>query len=278
MTTWHAPPDTLVRYAQQPSTLDEATASSIEMHVLHCAACREAIAAATEPSLTTALWDAVADRVDAPRTTVLERLLRGLGLGGSYARLVAATPSLQLSWLAAMSSVVALIVAMANKVDGPAPFLVLAPIIPLASVVAAFAAVSDPSAETASATPLAGAGLALRRAVAVLTSSCLVLAVGAAWLPGFGMEDAAWVLPSLALSLGALALGTWLRVEVAAGVLAFVWFTGLAAQARLAHVAPADDLAPFSVAGQLVAAALAIVAVAVMLERRDTLATIGSET
>ena len=98
-------------------------------------------------------------------------------------------------------------------------------------------------------------------------------------LPDLGPSAAAaWVLPALALALGALALGTWLRVEVAVGVLTgrvaggrcgrVWWLDGHdVADRRLRHLrrSPASSTA--------LAAALAAAAV-VVVARRDRFATL----
>jgi hypothetical protein len=43
------------------------------------------------------------------------------------------------------------------------------------------------------------------------------------WLLDRGLLAAGWLLPSVALALGAIALSSWVRIELAAAALAFVW-------------------------------------------------------
>ncbi len=268
---WHAPTDALARFAIDPRSLDDAMASSIELHVLRCAACRTVVASAANSTGVVASWDAVADRIDAPRPSWAERVLRALGVDDSYARLVGATPALTFAWLAAMVVVVANAALLAVATDSPGPFLVIAPVVPLGSVAIAYAAGRSPVGEAGVAAPLNGFGLALRRAVAVLTVSLVLLTAGALALPGLTLVDAAWVLPALGLSLGALALGTWLRAEVAAGLLAGAWFAAVIL-ARILTPDAVERLAPLTRPGQLLFAVLASGALVIIFARRDTFA------
>jgi hypothetical protein len=270
MTTddWHAPPATLALFARSPETIDDATASSIELHLLACDACRRAVAAHADRSTLAASWDGVADRIDTPRPQPVERLLRLLGVRDTYARLVGATPALALAWLGAMVAVVASVVLVADVSGSAGPFLVVAPMIPLASVAVAFAASSDPAGEASRAAPLNGVAVALRRAVAVLASSLVVLALGALALPHLAMTDAAWVLPALGLSLAALALGTRIRTEVAAGALGGGWLV-LVSTAVLVDRVEVSRVALLSSTGQVAFALVGVAAVATLYLRRE---------
>jgi hypothetical protein len=276
MSTWHAPDDVLARYANEPEGLDGVTASSLEVHLLSCAHCRAGVAAASDPIALAALWDGVADRIDRPRKALVERLVRRLGVSEAMARLVAATASLQLAWLGALSAVVAGVVALAHTADADGPFLVMAPMVLLASVAAAFVPGADPAGEAGLAAPMAGLGVVLRRAVAVLIASLVVLAGGALALPGLELADAAWVLPALGLSLAALAFGTWVRVEVAAGLLATGWLVAVWTAVWLSDARlPAAELAPLAAPGQVVSVALILVAVPTLVARRQAFAALG---
>jgi hypothetical protein len=276
-TEWHASADIVERFATDPRTLDSVVASSLEAHLLQCAACRQAVhdAADAERQALAASWDRVADRIDRPKRSLVERLLERLGISGGVARLVAATPALRLTGLAAVLVVAAAAVLAARSTDAIGPFLVVAPLAPLGAVAAAFAATADPAGEAGVATPLHGAGLALRRATAVLTTTFVVLAVASLALPVLDLEVAAWIFPGLALSLGALALGTRWRPEVAAGVLGGGWVLAVMAAELLARTrTPVAETAVFEPIGQLVAVALSIAAAAVLVARRDMYATV----
>jgi len=99
--------------------------------------------------------------------------------------------------------------------------------------------------------------------------------VAALALPDLGASAAAWVLPALALAAGALALATWLRVEVAVATLGAGWLLAVATAWWVAgREAPVADAATFAVAGQLTALLVAGVGVAVVAARRDRFATL----
>ena len=78
---WHAPPTLLARFAARPRRVDDMTAASLEAHLVACADCRRQLTAAVDPALAAASWDAVADRIDRPRPALLERLLHRIGIG-----------------------------------------------------------------------------------------------------------------------------------------------------------------------------------------------------
>lgn len=272
--TWHAPPEVLRGYALRPDALDEITASSVEEHLVACEVCRSVVSEAVDPTVVEASWAAVADRIDQPRPALVERLLRRIGVGGANARLIGATRPLQVSWLVATVATVGLIALIGQGAEGDAFFLILAPVVPLALVALAFAAGSEPAGEAAAAAPLSGVGLVLRRAVAVLAVSLGTLAVGALLLPGLDLRDAGWVLPALALSVAALALSTWMRIEVAAAALTAGWFLALWIPTRLAGFrGPIRDVATLGAPGQYASVALTCIAVAVLAARRDCFAT-----
>ncbi|HEX7275997.1 MAG TPA: hypothetical protein VF244_01350, partial [Acidimicrobiales bacterium] len=99
--TWHADPGDIVRYAS--GVIDDTRAGSIEAHLVTCAHCRAAVAgtveAGTDRARLDGAWVAIVDTLDAPQPTVLERVVRRLGVRADTARLLAATPSLKGSWL-----------------------------------------------------------------------------------------------------------------------------------------------------------------------------------
>jgi len=273
-TAWHAPPVVLARFARDPAGLDDVTASSIEGHLVACSACRTQLAAAA-PLDIGASWDAIADRIDRPRRPLVERLLERLGVGGAFGRLVVATPALQLAGLATIAGLAFAAALLSRSADAGGPFLVLAPLVPLAAVAATFAPAADPAGETGVATPLHGAGLALRRAALVIGTTVVMLALAALSVPGVGLESAAWVLPALALALGSLALGTWWRVEACVAGLAVAWLVATASlwlvEARRLVLA---DTAVFNRSGQAAALVAVLVATAVLAARSDRYATL----
>ncbi|MEO6629053.1 MAG: hypothetical protein ABIP03_10850 [Aquihabitans sp.] len=275
--TWHAPPEVLRSYALRPEALDEITASSVEGHLVACEGCRTVVGEAVDPAVLDASWSAIIDRIDQPQLALVERFLRRIGVGEANARLIGATRALQVTWLAATVASTCLIVLMAGQGEGEGVFLTLAPILPLALVALAFSAGSEPAGEVAAAAPLSGVGLVLRRAIAVLMVTMLSLGVGAALLPGVDAGDAGWVLPALALSVLALALSTWVRIEIAAGFLTVAWLLVVWVPLRVNDFRePVRDLAALGAPGQFASLALILVGLVVLTARRDSYALSGS--
>lgn len=273
-TDWHAPPDLLARFGHDPAGLDDMTAASVETHLVVCADCRGQMTAAVSPALFATSWDAIADRIDQPRPALLERVLHRIGVGSGLGRLLSATPALQGAGLLAICVLAAVAVVLSLTVDAEGPFLVMAPLVPLAAVAASFAPAADPAGGAGVAAPMHSAGLVIRRAIAVVGVTFGVLGAAALALPDLGPAAAAWLLPALALALGTLALGTWLRVEVAAGVLTGVWLGVSSVWWLAGHDVGLADSAAFSVTGQLTAAIIAAAAAIIAATRRDRFATL----
>jgi len=276
-TNWHVPASLLARLAADPENLDSIAAASVEAHVVVCAHCRDRLRDGAAPAMLDRSWAAVADVVDQPQATLVERLLDRLGLADGLARVLAATPALRAAGLLAItfSSVGAAVAARVADVDGP--FLVVAPLVPLAAVAVSFAAISEPAGEAAVASPLWGAGLALRRVMGVLAVTFAVLGVGSLISPGVGIRSVAWVLPGLALGLGALGLSTWIRAEVAVATLAGGWGSVvLWANWHTGRDGAFVDSVVFGPTGQLVALAVVVIAAVVVVTRRGRFTTLES--
>lgn len=274
MTTWHAAPSTLVQFVRSPEELDDLTASSIEQHLISCAECRATVAEAAAPTALEDSWAAVADLIDRPRATFFERALVRLGMPAELSRIVGATPGLRLAWLGTIVLLAAGAVAISRGSGTEGLFLVVAPLLPLGSVLLTFLPADEPAGEAAAATPLYGAGVLLRRAVASLVPTFAVLLAASIALPHLS-DGARWLLPGFALAVGSLALSTYLRPMVAIPTLGSAWL-GLLALVQLLdgrHVAVAQSDV-FTLPGQAVALALALVAAALVHQRRDHFSTV----
>jgi hypothetical protein len=275
MTTWHAPPDTLARFARHPESLDDVTASSVEQHLVVCADCRSAVAGAVDPVELEHSWAEVADVIDRPMRTFSERVLERVGLPSDLARVVGATPGLRLAWLATTVLLAAAAIATARDTGSDAPFLVIAPLVPLGAVLLAFFPAEEPGGEAAAAAPMYGAALVMRRVIAVLVPTFLILAVAGLAQPQLAAGGALWVLPGLALVLGSLALATVVRITVAASALAMTWLTLLASVSVLdGRAISLADTAVFGAVGQVAALAIALVAAVGLYARRDRFSTL----
>lgn len=274
-TEWHASPENLATLADEPASVDPVLASSLEAHLIACDACRRSLAALSDPAMSEASWARVADRIDGPAVTLPEKVLERLGMGGGWARLLGSTPGLTASGLSAVAVLAVLAVVASRRVGAEGPFLAVAPLLPLAAVAASFAAAADPAGEAGVGTPMHGIGLVVRRAVAVLGVTFALLGVAAAALPDLGFEAMAWVLPALALAIGALALGTWVRIETGFAVLGGGWGVCVVSLWWL-HVDRLLDFesAGFVTASQSIALALAALGLLALFVRRDRLATL----
>jgi hypothetical protein len=266
--TWHADREALELYST--GHLDDVRASSLEAHMLACAHCRGAIAPRVSSSQLDAMWRGVEDALDAPQPGIVERGLLRLGVREHIARLLAATPSLRLSWFLAEAFALGSAAFAAHHAAGTRAggatlflFLVLAALAPVAGVAAAFGPGVDPAYEIGIASPMRGDRLLFVRAAAVLVASIAIGGIAALALPGLDGTMALWLLPALGLTVATLAAGTWLHPIVAACSVGLVWLTG----AAVASVAATDPLAPFHVAGQL-ASSLAIAASLLVLAHR----------
>jgi hypothetical protein len=269
-TTWHAEDDLLARYAAW--ALDDARAFSLEAHLLSCAACRESLADTTDATRLEHMWSGVVEIIDAPRPGVVERGLLRLGVRDHVARVLAATPSLRLSWFAAEAVALGFAVGAARAAaGGPRAeialllFLVVAALLPVAGVAVSFGPGMDPTYEVGVAAPLRGSRLFLLRAIAVLTTSTVFAAVAALALPGLDWTAAAWLLPSLGLSLATLTLSTYVRPLYAGGVVTLGWVS----VATSAAVGLQDRLIVFRGGGQIVFLVVVAVSAAVLARRRQ---------
>lgn len=264
--TWHLDTDTIDGYVGDE--LDPAGAASAEAHLLGCAECRGRLARGVDADRLDGIWAEVVERVDAPVPTPLERLLLRLGVRGDTARLVAAAPSLRLSWLAGVAVVLGFALLASGASDRAlVVFLALAPLLPVAGVAASYGPPLDPSFELATAAPYSGFRLLLLRVLTVVTATVLLVAAAAVLLPGTTWTAAAWLLPALALTGLTLALGTrvdllWSGVAVAVG-----WFGLVGLAWRVAN----DPLLLFGGAGQLASLAVALACGALVAVRRDSL-------
>jgi hypothetical protein len=266
-TTWHVPEQQLDDYRR--GRLDPARVMSVEAHLNGCARCRAALPA--DDAWLSEQWQQLVSEVARPRLTLIERLLRRCGLPDHLARLLAATPTLSRAWLTAVTAVLgfALLFAYAshNAVSEPArllPFLLVAPVLPLAGIAFAYGPRVDPAYEMLAATPIAGARLLLVRATAVLVAALVPAGLATPLLPGPPLLGAAWLLPALALAAGSLALATRLPALLATGGLAALWV----ASVTLVGALTGERLLAFNAAAQLVYAGAAALLFLVVYKRR----------
>ncbi|MGH3190745.1 MAG: zf-HC2 domain-containing protein [Streptosporangiaceae bacterium] len=275
--TGHSGPDLLARYAA--GSVDEAAAWSVEAHLMACAACRSGLAAQVDAGRLARNRSVLLVRAAIGDDGRAGRLLRRCGVPDHLVRLLAATPSLRRSWLLSVAGVLAVVTGEAvlarygwGRMRPPGspgqeplvPFLLAAPLLPLASVAAAFMPVFDPAYRLAVAAPLSGFRLLLVRAVCALAAAVVPVACAAFAVPGPGWLPAAFLLPSLAVCGLALAAVTVMRPLAAAVTAGTLW--------TLAVLALAGARLPLLAVqwhGQAVCAAVLLAATAVVYLRHD---------
>ena len=111
-----------------------------------------------------------------------------------------------------------------------------APVLPLLAVAASWSRVFDPAYDLVAATPAAGLSLLLWR-----TAVVLAVIVPAALLAGIVTDAegvATWLLPCLALTAAALALGSVTGMVRATSLAAAAWAAGVVAPALALHETP----------------------------------------
>jgi hypothetical protein len=267
----HLEPTWLKRWVA--GELDPARAFSVEAHLPACAACRAQVAAFVDPDRTARVWDAIELGIDAPRRAPAERLLVRLGVPDGTARLLATTPALRPSWLAAVTAVLAFGVAAGSlRGDlGLMAFLLVAPLLPVAGVAVAYGPHVDPAHELGVAAPLSGLRHLLLRVVVVVATTAVLAGVAALMLPGMDWTAAAWLLPSLGLTLAALGVATTATPVVACAIVATTWVCAVLA----AWQTSGDPLTAFGSAGQLACLLAAAAGAAAVLARREAFETGG---
>lgn len=265
--TWHLDQTTAHDYVCK--TTDGVASASIEAHLVSCPHCQALVASTVDPELDALLadvWERVDEVFDRPRIGLTERALMAAGCTDTTARIVAASSRARLSYLAAVVTSVAIAIAAARSgrdaVFGM--FLVLAPIGPLIATAGAFARWADPIHELLRSVPTSAWRIALIRTATSVVPAILLTLVTVPILDERGWLAAAWLLPSLALSVSTLALATWITIEPATLVVGSAWLvTPLLLRPQAVELVD-------SIAGplQIVALAVVVVGVAVVAVRR----------
>lgn len=238
---WHCEASLLRRYTSGQT--DFALSSSIETHLLRCATCRSALSDLTDPVVLARAWDGIREVIQRPPLPLPLRLLRRCGLSQEDAVLLSASQSLRGSWVLATIALLIFTVLASFPGDpaGKAFYLLVAPLVPVLGVVAAFAS-TDPTLELTNATPYSKTRLALLRTVAVTTTTVpLVVAMGAI-IPGMGWLSVAWIGPALGLTLAALVALTWWTPEVTGATVSIAWAVVVALAYAHDNVAAAVQL------------------------------------
>lgn len=223
MTTqeWHV--DERLWQAYAAGRLDEVAEASIDAHVTGCETCRGTARALVQPAPLEAIWEGIQAEVGRPELPRTLRWLRRLGVPEQDLALLAASDGFVLPWAMAVGAalVSTLLSAMlTNRQDET--FLLLVPLVPVFSVVAAFDA-TEALRGLVRATPYSKLRLILLRTVATLALALPATIALALAIPGLERLAFAATLPALALTGAALVLLTWLDGWPAAGLVALTW-------------------------------------------------------
>jgi hypothetical protein len=220
---WHADEQLLTRYLRGDA--GAALGSSIEAHLVRCATCRGRIAPLVDQGPLHEVWARLEESAQAPRRSLLHRLVQRLGLPDHDALLLAAAPALRAGWL--WGTALALAFAAAAGAEGgdrgAMLFLLVAPLAPVAGVAASYGPDLDEAYEATLAAPYSSARLLLLRSVAVLVTSVPVAGLGGLLLPGNAWAGVSWLTPAAAGVALTLAGSTWTTPARAAVVVAALW-------------------------------------------------------
>lgn len=289
MTAGHVPAGVLTRYVATGASLDTSHVDSagdawwwpVEVHLEHCPICRDRVRAAVVAEDSFLAADLRRVRAELASIVAASRpgrtpafgslhlvrgrvrgMLRGRTLG--WARWWATPVLLPRLGMTALVVAAAVLLDVADRTAGRFPSLVLllAPVLPLLGVAAAWSRGLDPVYELVVGSPRAGLDLVLRRAAVVLAGVIPILGI-AGWVVGY--SPARWLLPCLAFTVAALALGGFVGVQRAATVLAAGWAVVVVGPSLVVSRLPAV-LAPGAWLGWMIATA--VVAVVLVARRR----------
>ncbi|WP_328781833.1 zf-HC2 domain-containing protein [Streptomyces canus] len=264
--SWHVAEGDLRAYAQ--GELTAPLLWSADTHLAACAECRGLLADVSDPVALDAGWERLDAELDAPRPGWFESLLTRAGIADHTARLLAATPVLRRSWLAAVVFLLLTTVGAVRTTESPTLFLALAPLLPLVGVALSYGPALDPTYEMTVVAPTHGFRLLMIRTLAVLVAGLGLNGLATLAVPGYGLRALAWLLPALALTATGLALTPRLGPVLAPSLVGGAWVAVLLA-AQAAQQTAADPLAPFTAAGQGVAGAVAALAAGLLFLLRD---------
>ncbi len=248
----HASDELLASYGA--GTVATVALWSLEAHLSGCARCRSALSLYADPGRLARNRSVLLARAALPDDGRIRRLFRRCGIPDYLLDLLAATPSLRLSWLLSVVGVLAVVTVEAAAVryrwipgagrpgpagtlntrmlaTSPAPlnpevlatFLLVGPLLVLAGVAAAFLPVFDPAYRLAVAAPFSGVRLLLVRTVCALTAALVPVACAAFVVPGPPWLPVGLLLPSLALCAFALAAATIVGPRAAVATAGVLW-------------------------------------------------------
>jgi hypothetical protein len=264
--SWHIDETSAAQYAARG--LDATSAASVESHLLVCDGCRATVSDQIDQVLLDAIWVSLTDQLDQPAVSLFERVLWWAGCSDATARIVAATTRVRWSFLMAVgcSLLLALIAAQSPRDQFFGLYLIVAPLGPLVATAGAFGRWSDPAYALVTTSPTSSLRILLVRIVASVLPALALTALSVPWVIDRGWLAIAWLLPSLALAAGALALSSWIDIERAAIGLGLVWLV----PPMLLRLQLHRLLELLGTPAQLISLLVLVTAVGIVTTRRDT--------
>lgn len=264
MTTapWHTDRALLAAYVA--GNVDAINGASVEQHVSRCTECRATVATLVPTPPLELAWAGVRDAVERPVQPALIRWARRFGLPEHTSVLLAATASLRTAWLVGALVALSFATLAAGLSSGTllAPFLLVAPLVPVIGVGAAYAAPEDDLETLVMTAPFGRTRLILVRSLAVLATVLPLTVILGLLIPGPLWVAAAWLGPALTLIPVLLALASFLGPRTAVAVVAMGWSAVVTFPLRSL---PATW--PVEASQQLAYLALAVVATGVLFVR-----------
>ena len=229
---WHVDADSLRRWVD--GLAGPLASVSVEQHLQRCAQCRAEVAGLVPAAPLRMVWESVLAEVEVRRAGVVERFLVRLGLPPSDALVIASAVTLRAAWLAGVIGVLffAVLAAIFGNGGGVNLFLVVAPLIPVAGVAAAYGPASDPSYEAVLASPYNMFRLVLLRTASVLVTSVPFAVVAGLLLPTPTIVAVAWLLPAVGFIAVVLTASNWVDPDVAAAVVGIGWISAVGLAVR----------------------------------------------
>ena len=260
-TSWHAGPELLRHYSD--GTLGRAGQAAVETHLTSCGECRAEATRLVAGEALEPVWAGISTAISAPRLPLPLRLLERLGVRPTDLVVLRASSAVSVSWALAVAGAL-VFVAISGSLstfEQQVFYAVVAPLLPAMLVAAAYDA-SDPTRELLASTPFSKLRVALLRTALAVAAALPVVVVMGLLVPGLESQRAAWLVPSLTLTVIALVLLTWLTAPGAVGVLVTAWVVVVGAWASGASL---DSVT--SVGVQSSFAAVAFLAAALLVWR-----------
>lgn len=269
--TWHADDGLLTAYVE--GRLGAVLGASLERHLDHCVECRSAIRPHTDLPALDRAWDGVRSAVESPDHPWLIRQGRRVGLTEPTSILLAATVALRTAWVSSALVVLAFAAGTAVVASGGTlwPYLLVAPLIPVLGVAAAYGSSEEPFEALAVTTPYGRTRLILLRALAVVSTCVPIACLLGLVLPGPVWVAVAWLGPALSMIPLLLAVSAFVGPRAGSAAIALLWMGVVVfSQRRLPATWPVEAQQ------QLVYLGIALAAGAVLLLRSRLTRQIGT--